>query len=702
MSTVRDGVTAEEHRSRSIPGPLRPGRGPTLLTVGSISALSALSALSAVVLLRLTGGLEPPAVGGLPDPGVITRWGLPAAAAARDLAFAAVTGLLLVVVALLEPLDRRGDLSATQAHLLTRVGWASLLWAGCGFAEFALTYSDLSAEPVQSVGPMTLLQFATSVEAGRALAFAATAALVVALTATYVRRMSGAAFLLGIVTSAGWALATTGHAAGDADHDVAVTTQFLHVGSAAVWVGGLLTLVVLRRRRALALVTVQRWSRVAGWAWALVALTGSVAVWLRLDGIGDLLSPYGGLVGLKTTGLLLLGFAGYLHRRHVLTRWGSGGSWFARLVTVELVLMAATFGAAVALSRSEPPATELVPLDSATALLGYPMPPPLDAAQWFTQWRLDPLWGTAALVLLVTYHRGARRLRQRGDRWSRGRTAAWTVGCFGLFWATSGAPGVYGEVLFSMHMVQHMTIATAVPAFLVLGAPVTLALRALQRRTDASWGPREWLIYVVHSWPAYLLGNPVVAASVFITGLVGFYYSPLFELSLETHTGHVVMTAHFLVAGYLFANAVCGVDPGPPRPPYPLRVLLLMTTFGFHAFFSISLMASSEVLAESWFAQLGREWGPDLLRDQYVGASLGWGLGDYPLAVLAAALLWSWVRADARERRRRDRKVDREGDRELDRYNDRLAALAGRGVRREDGAAGGSGTAPTQPSGTGQ
>lgn len=122
MSTVRDGVTAEEHRSRSIPGPLRPGRGPTLLTVGSISALSALSALSAVVLLRLTGGLEPPAVGGLPDPGVITRWGLPAAAAARDLAFAAVTGLLLVVVALLEPLDRRGDLSATQAHLLTRSG----------------------------------------------------------------------------------------------------------------------------------------------------------------------------------------------------------------------------------------------------------------------------------------------------------------------------------------------------------------------------------------------------------------------------------------------------------------------------------------------------------------------------------------------------------------------------------------------------
>ncbi|WP_446915072.1 cytochrome c oxidase assembly protein, partial [Klebsiella pneumoniae] len=76
---------------------------------------------------------------------------------------------------------------------------------------------------------------------------------------------------------------------------------------------------------------------------------------------------------------------------------------------------------------------------------------------------------------------------------------------------TSGAPGVYGQVLFSMHMVQHMTIATGVPVFLVLGTPVTLALRVLRRRDDGSRGPREWLMAVSRSLPIQILGHPVVA-----------------------------------------------------------------------------------------------------------------------------------------------------------------------------------------------
>jgi cytochrome c oxidase assembly factor CtaG len=130
------------------------------------------------------------------------------------------------------------------------------------------------------------------------------------------------------------------------------------------------------------------------------------------------------------------------------------------------------------------------------------------------------------------------------------------VGWLLFLWPTNGAPGIYGRVLFTMHMVQHMTIATAVPVFLVLGAPVTLALRSLARRDDGSRGAREWLMSLSRSLPVHVLGHPVVAAAVVVVRMVGSYY-----ISLESHTAHVVMTLHFLLSGYLFAESVAGSDP---------------------------------------------------------------------------------------------------------------------------------------------
>ena len=88
-----------------------------------------------------------------------------------------------------------------------------------------------------------------------------------------------------------------------------------------------------------------------------------------------------------------------------------------------------------------------------------------------------------------------------------------------------------------------------------------------------------------------------------------FYYSPLFELSLRTHTGHVLMHAHFLLVGYLFANVLIGIDPGPARPPYPMRLLLLFATMAFHAFFGVALVQGNQLLAPEVLAPIGRTWG---------------------------------------------------------------------------------------------
>jgi putative copper resistance protein D len=376
----------------------------------------------------------------------------------------------------------------------------------------------------------------------------------------------------------------------------------------------------------------------------------------------------------------LLGVAGWLHRRTVIGRLEREPRLFMRLATVEVLVMAATMGLAVALSRSAPPVSTAEP-DPVAVLLGYPAPPPLTLPRYFTTFYPEMLWLAVAAVALGLYAAGVVRLRRRHDDWPLQRVAFWAAGCAALVFVTSGGPAVYGRLQFSAHMVQHMSLMVAVPLLLVFGAPVTLALRALEVRRDGSFGPREMLLRLVHSRILGWLGQPVVAAFLFTGGLVAFYYTGLFELAMFTHTGHVLMTAHFLLTGYLFVWALVGIDPGPKRLSYPFRLLLLLMTLSFHAFFGISLMASNDVLAPNWWAALGQTDQAALLADQQTGGSIAWAAGDIPSLFLGLALLVGWVRSDGRERRRLDRQADRDGDAELRQYNERLAALA----RRDEG-----------------
>src|SRR5699024_8447715 len=107
-----------------------------------------------------------------------------------------------------------------------------------------------------------------------------------------------------------------------------------------------------------------------------------------------------------------------------------------------------------------------------------------------------------------------------------------------------GAPGIYGHVQFSVHMLEHMGLSTLVPILLVRAGVATLALRALPARKDGTLGPRELILATVHSRVTNVLANPIVAAILMLGSLIVFYFSPLFELALRTHTGHVLMTAH--------------------------------------------------------------------------------------------------------------------------------------------------------------
>jgi cytochrome c oxidase assembly factor CtaG len=485
-------------------------------------------------------------------------------------------------------------------------------------------------------------------------------------------------------------LSMAGHAAGAASHDTAVSSLALHLVSALVWVGGLLALAMLRPLLGKALaVSVKRYSTLAGWCFAAVALSGAVNAWIRIGSIGNLASSYGALLILKVVALLALGVAGWLQRLRVVDKIASdplAGRLFARLALIEVVIMAAAFSLGTALSRSAAPVprTPLVTFAPAFGLTGYAPPAgPLAGTDWLTVWRVDWLWLGVSVLAVALYLAGVRRMRARGDSWPVLRTVGWLLGWAIFAWATSGAPRVYGSVLFSVHMLMHMTISMVAPILMVLAAPVTLALRALTPRRDDTLGPRELLLGLVHSRFLGVIGNPVVAALIFFGSLIVFYFSPLFELALRTHTGHVLMTIHFLLAGYLFVWVLIGVDPGPRRWPPVFLLVILFGTVSFHAFFGVALTSGTTLLAPSYFQGLHLPWVVDLLADQRNGGAVAWGVGELPTLILALLVTLAWVRSDGAETKRQDRQADRDDDAELKAYNAHLSSISERVDRTE-------------------
>jgi cytochrome c oxidase assembly factor CtaG len=241
-------------------------------------------------------------------------------------------------------------------------------------------------------------------------------------------------------------------------------------------------------------------------------------------------------------------------------------------------------------------------------------------------------------------------------------------------------------------MGSHMMLSMVAPIFLVLAAPITLALRTLPGpRIPGERSPRQLLTSILHSGFVRVLTNPLVATGLFLGSLYALYFTNLFDTLMTNHLGHALMELHFLLVGSLFFYVLVGVDPGPRRLPPLARVGLLLVVMPFHAFFSIAIMSSSAVIGGDFFRRLDRPYRTDLLADQDLGGSLSWALGELPMVIVLIAVFVQWLRSDTREARRLDRHEDRQapGDSALDAYNRYL-----RGLHAADERAGRNPTTP--------
>jgi putative membrane protein/putative copper resistance protein D len=293
------------------------------------------------------------------------------------------------------------------------------------------------------------------------------------------------------------------------------------------------------------------------------------------------------------------------------------------------------------------------------------------------QWSADPFFLVACLLGLALYGWGVVRLTRRGDKWPVGRTLFFAAGVLSIGLMMNTALNDYGMVMFSVHMVQHMVISMLSPILILLGAPITLALRALPPAARGTKGPRELLLMLLHSRYMRIVTHPVFTIPLFIASLYALYFTPLFDFLMESKPGHIAMMMHFLATGLVFFWPIMGVDPGPHRPGYLMRMLELFAGMPFHAFFGIALMMASQPMVKT-YADPPASLGIDALSDQNAAGGIAWAFSEIPSVLVLIALLFQWYGSEQRQAKRKDRAADRDGDKELEAYNAYLASLNAR------------------------
>ena len=576
--------------------------------------------------------------GGGSDPGILDRtgpavtWGLPAAKLVFNVAIAGTVGALVLAVFAL-PGGDRAYMAALQF-----AGWSAMAWAVAAAVHTGASFLLVANRTVSDGFGPAFFSFLTEIDAGRSGALTVVIAAVVAFLCF---RRPGPRLVAVTLTLAFVGLiplVLKSHATGGAGHADSTTSIVVHMVTAAVWLGGLLTLIVVRSAlpgRKLS-TAARRYSTLALICFIALAASGFLAAWTRISSIDALLSPYGVIVLAKTGAFIVLGLFGSLHRRLSLNRLERdphrGGRHFIALAVAELAVMGGASGMAAALGRTEPPSTPV----SADLEGGLPAP---HLWEFVSQWALDPLWSLVCGFAVFFYLAGIRRLQIDGRSWPVHRTLLWLAGMTVLFVVTNGGLHIYQGYLFNAHVLTQMSLTAVVPLLLIPAAPLTLAELAIRPRTDGSTGAREILLRTVRPMLTVFKRDPLICIFLLAACLFASYYTPLLEWSARGQLGYSAATLLALSVGCLVTAALAGaMAPDTDRPP-ARRLPVVAGLAGLYAYSGWKLSTQATELERPWYTSVGQPWGSSLLAAADLGGAIMWTIAAGSLAAMTLGLL---------------------------------------------------------------
>jgi putative membrane protein len=242
----------------------------------------------------------------------------------------------------------------------------------------------------------------------------------------------------------------------------------------------------------------------------------------------------------------------------------------------------------------------------------------------------DLILAVPFVAAVIAYVAAASSDRRRGRKWPSYRTAFWVAG------VTVAAMGFVGPLAsaahdgFTAHMGAHLLVGMVAPLLLALAAPMTLALRTM------SVVPAKRVTRLLRGPLGRVLANPVFAALLNIGSMWVLYRTPLYELMQQVVLVHLLVTLHFLFAGYLYIVAIVPVDPSPHKAGFVCRAGVLVVSLAAHG-----------VLAKLLYAEPPSGVST---ADAHAGAQLMFYGGDAVDLVLMVLLCAEWYRVSGRRR----------------------------------------------------
>ncbi len=256
-----------------------------------------------------------------------------------------------------------------------------------------------------------------------------------------------------------------------------------------------------------------------------------------------------------------------------------------------------------------------------------------------THWRFAPVVTAATVAAAVLYLWGAWRVARRHPArpWPSWRTVMFLGGLAVVVIATESGIGVYDEVLFWDHMVQHLLLLMIAPPLLVAGQPFTLLLHA-SRNPLHTWAKRAMRSRVVSvlTWPPFgLAAYAITVAGTHLTSLTGRILTNPFPHAAE----HVL----YLVVGYLFFLPLLGREPIRWRVSYLPRLLVLALAMPVDTFTGLVLGYASTGVGTFGPRPPGS---PGPVADVHWAGAIMWIGGDAIMFGFMMLVVLAWSRDD--------------------------------------------------------
>ncbi len=258
-----------------------------------------------------------------------------------------------------------------------------------------------------------------------------------------------------------------------------------------------------------------------------------------------------------------------------------------------------------------------------------------------SHWQVNPLVLGPLAAAGTLYAAGIARLWHRagiGCGISR-----WSASSFAAGWLTMAVALVspmawVSEILFSVHMTQHMLLMLVVAPLLAFGQPLLAWLWVFgeDRRTRVAGAfRRPWFL---RGWQA--LSAPPAVFLIQAVALWVWHIPSWYGAALHSNTVHAVQHVSFVLSGSLFWWAMVHGRYG--RMGYGLGVLYVFLT----AIHTGALGALLTVAPSVWYGDHARQavaWRFDALIDQQLAGLLMWVPAGVIFIVFGLALFAAWL-----------------------------------------------------------